>query len=262
VAHSLSFAVAAEAYDRHVGRYGAGLAEGLIAAAHVRRGQRALDVGSGPGVLARPLVEVLGAENVAAVDPSEPFVAALRERLPGVEAHVATAERLPFEDGSFDAALAQLVVNFMTDPELGVSEMRRVVKSGGVVAACVWDYAGEMTLLRSFWDAAAALDTEGATARDERTTMRFARSGELAELWRDAGMNDIQDGELVVGADYESFADLWEPFAAGVGPAGAYAATLDQGRQRELRDEYRSRLGAPQGPFRLTARAWYVTGRK
>jgi ubiquinone/menaquinone biosynthesis C-methylase UbiE len=138
----MTFTVPADAYDRYVGRYGAGLAEGLIGAAGVRPGHRALDVGSGPGALARALVDILGTDAVAALDPSETFVSALRNRLPGVDVRLASAEEIPFPDGEFDLALAQLAVNFMSDPELGVSEMRRVVKPGGVVGACVWDYPG------------------------------------------------------------------------------------------------------------------------
>ncbi|HSK15271.1 MAG TPA: class I SAM-dependent methyltransferase [Gaiellaceae bacterium] len=101
-------------------------------------------------------------------DPSEPFVAALRERLPGVDARVGSAEALPFADDEFNAALSQPADNFMADPEAGVAEMRRVVRSGGAVAACVWDYPGEMTLLRTFWEAAAALEPDLAAGRDER----------------------------------------------------------------------------------------------
>ena len=257
----MTFAVAAEAYDRHVGRYGAELGGALAGAAGVRAGQRALDVGSGPGPLTRVLVELLGAENVAAVEPSEPFVAALRERLPGVDVRLASAEELPFADGEFDAALAQLVVNFMADPEAGVREMGRVVRSGGAVAACVWDYPGGMLLLRVFWDAATDLAPELAGGHDERTNMRFDEDGELAELWRECGLEDVEAGELVVSADYESFADLWEPFTRGVGPAGAYVVSLEEEERERLRGEYERRLAAPRGPFRLDARAWYAVGR-
>lgn len=258
----MSFAVAAEAYDRHVGRYGPGLAAGLIEAAGLRSGQRALDVGSGPGALTRALTGVLGSDAVAAVEPSEPFVAALRERLPGVDVRLGTAEEIPFATEAFDAALAQLAVNFMSEPERGVAEMCRVVKPDGVIGACVWDYPGEMTLLRAFWDAAAALDPAAAAPYDERTNMPFARAGELADLWRAVGLRDVEDGALAVVADYASFDDLWAPFAAGVAPSGAYAASLDDGRRGELRDEYYRRLGSPRGSFRLTARAWYAIGRK
>ena len=102
-----------------------------------------IDVGCGPGALTAELVARLGAESVAAVDPSAPFVAAVRARYPGVDVHQASAERLPFPDGTFDAALAQLVVHFMADPVAGLAEMARVTRRDGVVAACVWDHAGE-----------------------------------------------------------------------------------------------------------------------
>ena len=171
---------AADAYDRHVGRYGATLAAALIAFAGVEPGARALDVGCGPGALTTALAQLLGPANVCAADPSEPFAAACGSRLPGVEVVVAAAESLPFPDDVFDAALSQLVVNFLTDAVAGVREMARVTRPGGVVAACVWDYAGEMTLLRAFWDAAREIDPEGAAAVDEGSTMSWCSEGELA----------------------------------------------------------------------------------
>jgi SAM-dependent methyltransferase len=257
----VTFAVAADAYDRHIGRYGAELAAALAGVAGVRAGHRVLDVGSGPGALTKVLVELVGGENVAAVDPSEPFVAALRTRLPSVDVRLASAERLPFADAEFDAALAQLVVNFMADPESGVREMRRVVRVGGAVGACVWDYPGEMLLLRAFWDAAAEVAPELVAERDERTTMRFDEEDELADLWRRCGLEDVEAGELVVSAAYESFDDLWEPYTRGVGPAGAYVVSLEEEDRETLRGEYERRLGSPRGPFRLSARAWYAVGR-
>jgi ubiquinone/menaquinone biosynthesis C-methylase UbiE len=257
----VTFAVQADAYDRHVGRYGAELGEALAEAAGVQAGQRVLDVGSGPGALTRVLVERAGADNVAAVDPSEPFVTALRARLPGVDVRLASAEELPFAADEFDAVLAQLVVNFMADPEAGVREMRRVARPGGAVAACVWDYPGEMVLLRAFWDAAAAVAPELVAGRDERTAMPFDEQGELAELWRACGLEEVETGELVVSAAYESFDDLWEPYSTGVGPAGAYVVSLDDGQRELLRAEYERRIGSPRGPFRLSARAWYAVGR-
>ncbi|MGH3016166.1 MAG: class I SAM-dependent methyltransferase, partial [Gaiellaceae bacterium] len=251
----MTFAVPAEAYDRLVGRYSFDLCDALAGVAGVAPGATVLDVGAGTGAGTLRLVELVGAERVAAVDPSAPFVEALRDRLPGVDVRQASAESLPFEDGSFDAVLAQLVVNFMADPETGVAEMRRVTRPGGAVAACVWDYAGEMTLLRAFWDAAAALDPVGVAEVDERTRMSFGRRGELEALWRGAGLHDVSHGELVVSAAYESFDDLWEPFIAGVAPSGAYAASLDDTGREALRAEYRRRLGAPAGGFELSARA-------
>jgi SAM-dependent methyltransferase len=256
----MTFEVAAEAYDGFVGRYGCALGAALVSAAGLKAGARALDVGAGTGKLTGALAELLGEENVVAVEPSVPFAATLRERFPRAEVVSAGAEDLPFPDHSFDAAFAQLVVNFLADPEQGVAEMRRVVRAGGVVAACVWDYRGEMTLLRTFWEAAAAVDERGVEARDERTRARFGELDELVELWRAGGLRDTKGGEFRVSADYESFDDLWAPFLQGVGPAGAYTAALDAEAQEALRDELRDRLGAPTGPFTLEARAWYAVG--
>jgi SAM-dependent methyltransferase len=253
------FRVSADAYDRFVGRYGAALAASLIAFAKVEPGMRALDVGCGPGALTTALAEGLGAANVCAVDPSEPFAEACRARVPGVEVVVAGAEALPFADGAFDAALSQLVVNFMREPRSGVRELARVTRQGGVVASCVWDYAGEMTLLRAFWDAAREVDPEGAAA-DEGAVMRWCGDGELAELWRDAGLRDVRFGPLIARAAYADFEDLWSPLPTGVGPAGAFCKSLADDRRVALHDAYRRRLGVGDGPFELTARAWAVAG--
>src|SRR4051794_18964307 len=138
-----TFNAPAANYDRLVGRYSPQLADELIAFAGVARPMRALDVGCGPGALATALARLLGPENVAAADPSEPFATAAAERLPGVEVVRAGAESLPFAGQAFDATLSQLVVNFIPDAEAGVREMARVTTAGGTVAACVWDYAGE-----------------------------------------------------------------------------------------------------------------------
>jgi ubiquinone/menaquinone biosynthesis C-methylase UbiE len=250
----------AEIYDRFVGRYSPGLARAMCEAAGVRPGQRALDVGCGSGALVAALAEVLGAENVAGIDPSEPFVEASRARVPRARILVGSAESIPFADGEFDATLSQLVVNFLADPEQGLREMSRVTRAGGVVAGCVWDYSGEMTMLRTFWDAAAALDPERAELLMESHTMRFARPEELVTLWRSAGLDDVDVAPIVVEASYEDFEDLWSPFPTGVGPAGAYAASLHAEARAALRDEFARRLGRPEGPFTLSARAWCAVG--
>jgi SAM-dependent methyltransferase len=257
----VTFAVAAGAYDRFVGRYSYALCDALAERAALAPGMSVLDVGAGSGVGTRRLAEIVGPGRVAAVDPSEPFVAALRERFPEADVRPGAAESLPFEDDSFDAVLALLVVNFMADPAAGVAEMRRVTRPGGTVAACVWDYGGEMTFLRTFWDAAAELDQDGIEAVDERTTMPFGRRGELADLWRQVGLDEVEDGELVVSAEYEGFDDLWDPFTKGVGPAGGYAASLDPERREELKVDYRRRLSVPNDGFTLRARAWYAVGK-
>ncbi len=251
----MSFAVAADAYDRFMGRYSTPLAPRLADFAAVAGGQRVLDVGSGPGALTAELVRRLGPTGVSAVDPSVPFVEAARERHPGVDVHLASAEQLPFEDDDFDTALAQLVVHFMADPVAGLREMARVTRESGVVAACVWDHGGGTGPLSPFWEAVHELDPD---APDE-SRLAGAREGHLLELFQEAGLREPEEDKLTVGVEHPSFEDWWEPFTLGVGPAGAYTAGLDPARQEQLRELCRERLPSP--PFVLEASAWAVRGR-
>jgi SAM-dependent methyltransferase len=251
----VSFTVAAEAYDRFMGRYSAPLAPRFADFAGIGAGQRVLDVGCGPGALTAELVARVGTDGVTAVDPSEPFVEAARERHPGVRIEHASAESLPFEGRTFDATLAQLVVHFMTDPVAGLAEMGRVTRGGGVVAACVWDHAGGHGPLGVFWNAARELDPD---AIDE-SRLAGARQGHLSELLADAGLRDVEDGELEVSVEHETFEEWWEPFELGVGPAGDYTARLDADERAAFRDRCREML--PAAPFTLTVRAWAARAR-
>jgi SAM-dependent methyltransferase len=250
----MSFAVAADAYDRFMGRYSVPLAPQLADFAGVAAGQRLLDVGCGPGALTTELVARLGQDSVSAVDPSEPFVEAARERHPGVSVQLAAAEELPFGDDEFDAALAQLVVHFMSDPVAGLREMARVTRKGGVVAACVWDLAGGSAPLSLFWEAARELDPDVA----DESQMAGARQGHLAELFEEAGLREIEETSLTNNVEHPSFEDWWEPYTLGVGPAGGYAAGLDPEQLARLRELCRGKL--PEAPFKLTFRAWAARG--
>jgi SAM-dependent methyltransferase len=250
----VSFIVAADAYDRFMGRYSAPLAPQLADFAAIAAGQRVLDVGCGPGALTAELLTRLGPAAVSAVDPSEPFVAAAQARHPGVSVRRAAAEQLPFEDQEFDAALAQLVVHFMADPVAGLREMARVTRKHGVVAACVWDHGGGQGPLNLFWEAARELDPDV----EDESQLAGAREGHLAQLFDAAGLHEIEESALSVGLEHLSFEDWWEPFTLGVGPAGGYAAGLDAKRQAQLRERCRELLPAP--PFVLTARAWAARG--
>lgn len=250
----MAFEVAAEAYDRFMGRYSEQLSAQLADLAGVRAGERVLDVGCGPGALTAELVRRVGADAVSAVDPSEAFVAAARTRYPDVDVQRAAAEDLPFADGTFDAALAQLVVHFMTDPVAGLREMKRVTSPGGVVAACVWDHAGERSPLSVFWQAARELEPG---VHDE-SDLAGAREGHLGELFADAGLASIEETSFEASRRYESFADWWEPFTLGVGPAGAYAQSLDDASRERLRARCEELL--PAAPFTLSTWAWAARG--
>ena len=251
----MTFEVSAEAYDRFMGRYSSGLAGPMVDLAGVRPGQSALDVGCGPGALTAELVARLGSGAVAAVDPSSSFVSAARARNPGVDAHVAAAEQLPFADGEFDAVLAQLVVHFMANPIAGLREMARVTRAGGAVVACVWDHGGAHGPLSTFWEAVRSLDPD---AQDE-SDLAGAREGHLAALFAAAGISQIEEAVLTVRVEHATFEEWWEPFTLGVGPAGAYVARLPCGEREGLRERCRSLLPSP--PFTVSARAWAVRGR-
>jgi SAM-dependent methyltransferase len=249
----VSFDVTADAYARFMGRYSEPLAALFAGLAGVSRGQRALDVGCGPGALTAELVRRLGAGAVCAVDPSEPFTAAVRERCPGADVRLAAAERLPFGDDAFDVTAAQLVVHFMDSPVAGLREMGRVTRPGGVVAACVWDHAGGRGPLTRFWRAVRELDP---LAEDE-SGLAGVREGHLAQLLGQAGLTVTRATALTVRAQHATFEEWWEPFTLGVGPAGAYVASLDPERRAMLREHCRAKVRAP---VEVSATAWAVTG--
>jgi SAM-dependent methyltransferase len=256
-----TFLRSGQAYDGFMGRYSRPLAPLFADAAGVRAGQTALDVGCGPGALTTELVHRLGADRVTAVDPSPPFAAACTERLPGVDVRVARAEELPFADGGpdagFDAVLAQLVLHFVGEPERAAAEFRRVLRPGGTAAACSWDFAHGMEMLRRFWDSALAVDP---TAPDEAQVLRFGRPGELSGLLRGAGFTDVTETTLEVSSRYRDFEDLWAGFTAGIGPAGSYLSGLDGPRQTLLREDLFRRLGSPPDGFTLAAVARCAVG--
>jgi SAM-dependent methyltransferase len=251
----MSFNVSADAYLRFMGRYSEPLAAQFADLAGVRAGQRALDVGCGPGALAAELVSRLGASAVCAVEPSASFAAAAAQRLPGVDVRRSAAEQLPFGEGAFDVTLAQLVVHFMTDPVAGLREMGRVTRPGGVVAACVWDHAGGRGPVAPFWRAARELDPDA----DDESDLAGAREGDLARLCEQAGLGPARAGTLTVRVRHATFDEYWEPFTLGVGPAGAYAASLDPDRRAVLRERCRRLL--PAEPIEITATVWAVTCR-
>ena len=251
----MTFDVSADAYARFMGRYSEPLAVGFADLADVRRGQRALDVGCGPGALTAELVRRLGPAAVCAVDPSRSFATTVGARLAGVDVRLSAAEHLPFPDGVFDVALAQLVVHFMADPVAGLREMGRVTAPGGVVAACVWDHGGGRGPLTTFWRAVRELDR---SARDE-SGMAGVSEGELARLFGQAGLAGPQATTLTVRVRHATFEQWWEPFTLGVGPAGAYVTALNEERRRALRERCRQLL--PASPFEVSATAWAVTCR-
>lgn len=253
-----SFQASGDAYDTYMGRYSRQLAPVFADLVGIAAGQRVADVGCGPGALTGVLVQRLGIDSVAACDPSPSFVADCAARHPGLDVRTERAEDLPFGDDQFDAAMAQLVIHFVSDAPRAAAEMRRVVRPGGVVAACTWDSGDDgMDLLRHFWAAAVRVDP---TAPTETGALRFGRPGELTELFAGAGLVDITETTIRVSSTYSSFDDLWSTYLLGIGPAGQWCTAQPQERRDRVRAELLDVLGAPGGPITLSGTARAATG--
>jgi len=251
-----------EAYEAFMGRWSRRLAPLLVQFAAVADGDAVLDVGSGTGSLTVAVAAVAPTSRVVGVDLSASYVAVAREhhQTDRVQFEVGDAQHLQFGEAIFDATLSLLILNFIPNPEKALNEMTRVTRSGGTVAAAVWDYGGGMEMLRAFWDEAIAL-TPDADTKDERH-MRFSRTGELAELWHTHHLKDVFETALIIETPFVSFDDYWSPFLAQQGPAGAHVATLSPHDREQLRLRLRRRLlgNSPDGPIALHARAWAVRG--
>lgn len=250
---AVTFEVTGEAYDRFMGRYSRPLAGAFTDWLDVRTGERALDVGCGPGAWTEHLVQRLGADRVSAIDPSPTFVEACRSRFPGVDVREGSAEALPYDDDHFDVSGACLVVHFMTDPVLGLTELARVTRPGCWVGATVWDIAGRRAPMATIWS---ALDK---VAPAEETESTAWAEGHLEELFERAGLHHVDGTELAVTVTHPSFDQWWEPYLHGVGPIGQTIAALDPERREQVRGHCHEQLGA--GPFDLTAVAFAVRGR-
>lgn len=253
---------AGEAYEWFMGRWSRVLATRLVPFAGVQDGDTVLDVGSGTGALADAVAAAAPSTTIVGIDPSEPFIALARQthRSDRVRFEVGDATQLPFPDHSFDRTLSLLILNFIPQPARAVSEMRRVTRPDGTVAAAVWDYADGMEMLRVFWEEAVALDP-AASLRDERR-MPLCQRGELGALWRSHHVQDVVEAPLTIEMSFTGFDDYWTPFVQKQGPAGAYVATLSENAREQLRQRLRRRLigDGAERPFVLQARAWAVRG--
>jgi SAM-dependent methyltransferase len=251
----MTFDVEPDAYTRFMGRFSRPLAHEFIALLDVRDGQRALDVGCGPGALTEVLVDRLGESSVSAIDPSEPFVRSVRSRFPLVDCRLAAAEELPFDTGSFDLSVSQLVVHFMDDPVRGIRELARVTRPGGVVAANVWDDADGAGVLAPFGEAQRSLDAAVYDGPPRPGTTK----GDLVRIFTDAGLQDMREEVAAVEVRFSSFDEWWEPFTLGVGPVGDYLGSLTTAGLAALRCACADRL--PSGSFMRRASAWVAIGR-
>jgi SAM-dependent methyltransferase len=245
-----------DAYDRFMGRYSRRLAPLFADFAGIHAGQRALDCGAGTGALTTELVSRLGPQSVVVAEPSPRFVDGLKRTFPELDVRLAPAETLPWADGELDAAMAQLVIAFVTDAPAAVRELRRVVREGGVVAICMWDLGGGMEMLAAI--GRARRDVTDQPAGDE--TLTNWRPEELTALLEGAGLKDVTVGTLEVESAYSGYDDFWSTLLGGAGPAGAFLQTLDADGKEKMRVATHRELGSPDGPFTLHARCNAVRG--
>jgi SAM-dependent methyltransferase len=250
------------AYERYVGRWSRLVAREFLAWLAVPPGNRWLDVGCGSGALSQTILQLASPATVTGLDPSEAYIAHAREHVQDERAAFAVgdAQALPVATGVYGAVVSGLVLNFVPEPDRAVAEMTRAARPGGVVAAYVWDYAGEMQLMRHFWDAAAALDP-AARALDEGARFPLCQPAPLAALFRGAGLTAVEVRAIDVPTVFRDFDDYWLPFLGGQGPAPGYATLLDDEQRAALRERIRAGLPfAPDGSIHLIARAWAVRG--
>jgi SAM-dependent methyltransferase len=252
-----------ERYEPYVGRWSRLVAAEFLDWLAVPAGGRWLDVGCGTGALSETILTRAEPSEVRGVDPSEGFVAYATERIedPRFAAELGDARTLRFEDGSFDAVVSGLVLNFVSDIGGAAQELQRVTAVDGTVGAYVWDYAGAMQMMRYFWDAAADLDP---SARERDEGERFADIASmkgLGGLFDLTGLTDVRTRSIDIPTIFRDFDDYWTPFLSGQAPAPAYCMSLDEQGRAELRELLRVRLPVEaDGTIRLTARAWAARG--
>ena len=254
---------AGDAYERYMGRWSRLVADGFVTWLGCGTGLRWLDVGCGSGALTAAVAGRCGPRTLLGVERSAGFVASARASAPApARFAVADARLLPVRDGVLDVVVSGLVLNFLSAPGAAVAEAVRVVRPGGLVAGYVWDYAEGMGFLRRFWDAAIAVDPSAA-GLDEGRRFPLCRPDALRELWAGAGLAGVTVAPVEVPTRFTGFADLWEPFLAGQGPAPGYVAALAPAARARLRDTLRAVVPTrPDGTIDLTARAWAVRGRR
>lgn len=252
-----------DSYEPYVGRWSRLVAAELVGWLAVRPRARWLDVGCGTGALAETILTRADPADVRGIDPSEDLVAYASERIedPRFDVRVGDGRSLPFENGSFDAVVAGLVLSFVPDVGGVAKELRRVAVPGGTVGAYVWDYGGAMQMMRYFWDAAVDLDPSARHLDEGERFADLASMKGLGGLWEAAGLGDVHTRSIDVQTIFRNFDDYWSPFLSGQAPAPAYCRALEDQDRAELRELLRVRLPVEaDGTIRLTARAWGVRG--
>jgi len=249
-------------YERYVGRWSRPVAREFLKWLAVPAGQKWLDVGCGTGALSQTILEFSDPAHIKAIDRSEAFVAFARAQTPDqrIEFEVGDAQSLNVELGIFDAIVSGLVLNFIPQPEQALAGMRCVARKGGVVGAYVWDYSGRMQMMRHFWDAAIALDPN-ASELDQGRRFPICHPEALSQLFKSAGLQNVEVRPIEVSTVFRDFDDYWSPFLGGQGPAPGYLMSLSDERRATLREKIRAELPiSADGSIPLVARAWAVRG--
>jgi SAM-dependent methyltransferase len=254
------------AYERYVGRWSRLVAREFLAWLDRPPKGRWLDVGCGTGMLSSVVLQAMDPVEVVGVDPSEGFISYARQGVVDarVRFEIGDARALPVERTAFDAIVSGLMLNFVPahERQTAVDEMWRGARPGGIVAAYVWDYAGEMQLMRHFWDAAVALDP-AARDLDEGRRSPICKPEPLSTLFGAAGLQSVETRAIDVPTVFRDFVDYWSPFLAGQGPAPRYAMSLSEEHRAALREHIRAGLPIdPDGSIHLIARAWAVRGNR
>lgn len=262
---SSTFAAAdGDGYELVMGRWSKRLALPFLDFAGTRDGDRVLDVGCGTGHLAQAIVERSMPSAVCAIDFAPAYIdyARSRSRDTRVVFDVGDACAMKFADHTFDRVFSLLVLHFVPQATQAISEMRRVTKPGGVVAAAVWDVRGGFVANRIFFDTAAVLDPKANERRARNYTRPMTKPGELATAWREAGLHDVVESALSIRMEFTSFEDYWAPYDGREGPAAEYVATLGKAERSRLIDALRAAYldGEPDGLRSYAALAWVVRG--
>jgi SAM-dependent methyltransferase len=254
----------AENYDSYMGRWSRRLAPLFLDFADLAHGEHVIEIGCGTGSLTFAVPEHANVGRLEAIDYDAGFVAAARNRNshPGIRIAQGDACHLSFSDEVFDRALSMLVLHFVSNPQLAVAEMRRVVRPGGVAAATVWDTFGGMPAVRLFWDSASAIEP---SANDRRSAALFrpmTQPGELGRAFAQAGFIDVAETALVVRMEFTNFDDYWIPTVTGQGTHAEFMSGLSGPTRERIKNSVRTGYlcNQPDGPRNFASLAWAVRG--
>ncbi len=254
----------AVAHEHFMGRWSRQLSGRFVEFAGISGGERIIDVGCGTGSLTRVLLDSADVKSIAGVDLADVYLESARQTIrdPRVGFKVGDATSLPFADQSFDRVFAMLVLHFVPDAKKAVSEMRRVVRSGGLVAATVWDSLGGMPAQRLFWDAAATLGIADDKVLRDYYFRPMTRPNEMPAAWSEAGLKSVEQSTITIRFEYENFSDYWLPIAAGEAALGKFALSLAPEQRAALEAAVRKVYlgGEPDGARSFATTAWACKG--